>query len=189
MNNNEYNVNAERTLSNGFHIQPKGYKLLHGAIGIVTETGEIKEALSSIRIDVVNITEEIGDILWYLSIFSREYNYSFEPEVVKTNFGYVGIDHLVEDMMIHAAILLDYYKKLCFYNRPIELDSHSNLCHTIFSMTVQACDFFNADIREVRKTNISKLRARFPDKFTEELANIRDLGKERKVLEGENGDN
>jgi len=45
---------------------------------------------------------------------------------------------------------------------------------------------------EIQEKNIAKLRARFPDKFTEDNANNRDLDKEREVLEqpqsGEPGD-
>jgi hypothetical protein len=40
------------------------------------------------------------------------------------------------------------------------------------------------DLREILATNIAKLEARYPEKFTEEQAINRDLGAERQVLEG-----
>jgi NTP pyrophosphatase (non-canonical NTP hydrolase) len=45
--------------------------LFHGIIGATTETGEMCEALVHLldrrRIDELNMKEEIGDVLWYLS--------------------------------------------------------------------------------------------------------------------------
>lgn len=46
------------------------------------------------------------------------------------------------------------------------------------------CDALAIDMQAVCDTNIAKLRARYPDKFTAEAANNRDLENERKVLEG-----
>ena len=42
---------------------------------------------------------------------------------------------------------------------------------------------------EVQDRNIAKLRARFPDKFSEQAANNRDLKKERNILEGDDDAN
>jgi hypothetical protein len=44
--------------------------------------------------------------------------------------------------------------------------------------------YSNIDPYEAMQKNIDKLKARFPEKFTEELANNRDLVKEREILEG-----
>ncbi|MDA9619395.1 hypothetical protein N9T04_00785 [Alphaproteobacteria bacterium] len=41
----------------------------------------------------------------------------------------------------------------------------------------------DTDFTEVATTNINKLKARFPEKFTEEKAYVRDLITERKILE------
>lgn len=45
-------------------------------------------------------------------------------------------------------------------------------------------DLLGQDLDSQRQTNIDKLKARFPNKFTEESANERDLEVERKILEG-----
>lgn len=47
------------------------------------------------------------------------------------------------------------------------------------------CDALETDIPTEMRRNINKLHARFPEKFTSELANNRDLETERKVLEDE----
>jgi len=45
-------------------------------------------------------------------------------------------------------------------------------------------DATNADWEQILETNIAKLRARYPEKFTSENAINRDLRKERSILEG-----
>ena len=48
-------------------------RLLHGSIGLCTETGELQDAIKKELIygremDRVNIVEESGDLLWYLAL-------------------------------------------------------------------------------------------------------------------------
>jgi NTP pyrophosphatase (non-canonical NTP hydrolase) len=63
-------------------------KLIHGVIGIATESGELLEALLKALdgqpLDVVNLKEEIGDVLWYAAAILRVSDSSFE-EVQNTN--------------------------------------------------------------------------------------------------------
>jgi NTP pyrophosphatase (non-canonical NTP hydrolase) len=107
---------SERTLIDKGHDM----NLLHAAMGISTESGELMDAFKrkifyGKPLDVVNVKEEIGDIMWYVAILLRE----------------------------------------------LDLDFH-----------------------ELLQLNIDKLRARFPEKFTEHHALNRDLGAERDILEG-----
>lgn len=64
-------------------------QLLHGAIGLATESGEILDALKKHiyygkTLDRVNLMEECGDCLWYIALLIRELGYSFE-EVAEIN--------------------------------------------------------------------------------------------------------
>ena len=107
---------SERTLIDKGH----DLNLLHAAMGISTEAGELMDAFKrkifyGKELDVVNVKEEVGDLMWYVAILLRE----------------------------------------------LDLDFH-----------------------ELLQLNIDKLRARFPDKFTETDALQRDLDKERAILEG-----
>jgi NTP pyrophosphatase (non-canonical NTP hydrolase) len=95
-------------------------QLLHGAMGISTEAGELMDAVKRFLIygkpvDVTNIMEEIGDLFWYMSLIARCCGFTFE---------------------------------------------------------------------EAKAKNIAKLRARYPDKFTELAALNRNLDAELKALEG-----
>lgn len=100
-------------------------RIFHGIIGIITEAGELAEALGKAiqdetPLDLTNVSEEIGDGLWY-----------------------------------DAAVL--------------------RVLGTTFD--------------SVQRTNIAKLRARFPNKFNEHDANNRNLKGERKILESGGGMN
>lgn len=47
------------------------------------------------------------------------------------------------------------------------------------------CNTHNIDLKQVMQTNIDKLKQRFPENFTTDNANNRDLVAERKILESE----
>ncbi len=64
-------------------------KMLHAAIGLATESGELMKAVYDAKwggkeLDAVNIVEELGDKMWYLSIFLRDLNVGME-EVLRIN--------------------------------------------------------------------------------------------------------
>jgi NTP pyrophosphatase (non-canonical NTP hydrolase) len=99
---------------------PKVIRLLHGAIGLSTEAGELLDMLKKHiyygkPLDLINAKEEVGDSMWYAGLVI---------DVLKTTFD------------------------------------------------------------EVLTVNIDKLKARYPEKFTEFHAVNRDLETERKILEG-----
>lgn len=64
-------------------------RLLHGAIGICTETGELQDALKkhvvyNKPLDLVNVQEEAGDIAWYLALLCDAAGYQLE-DVMERN--------------------------------------------------------------------------------------------------------
>lgn len=96
--------------------------LLHGSMGVMTESGELLDAVKKFifygkDLDVVNIEEEIGDIMWYIAII---------------------------------------------------------------------CKSLKLDLQTILEKNISKLKKRYPEKFTEDKALNRDLNAERSILEERN---
>lgn len=63
--------------------------LLHGALGISGEAGELLDAVKKHvmygkELDKTNVLEEIGDMLWYMSIALESVGSSFE-EVMQLN--------------------------------------------------------------------------------------------------------
>lgn len=64
-------------------------KLIHYTIGIATESGELLDAMKKSfaygkKLDLVNLKEEIGDVLWYLARACDTLGTSFE-EVMDVN--------------------------------------------------------------------------------------------------------
>ena len=99
--------------------EPLNVMLIHGAIGITTESGELMDALKKWmmygnKLDLTNIKEELGDIEWYLALIRNALNVSQE---------------------------------------------------------------------EVQQLNLAKLKKRYPEKFTAECANNRDIDNEMSVFE------
>jgi NTP pyrophosphatase (non-canonical NTP hydrolase) len=110
-------LDACRTESDNTYPVPP--RVEHAAYGCVTEAGEMLDALKKAKfygktLDLTNIKEEAGDLLWYLAILFDELDTTFEKESARV---------------------------------------------------------------------IAKLKARYPDKFTLEHAENRDLVKEREILE------
>lgn len=63
--------------------------LLHAALGIASEAGEFTDQLKKhlfygAPLDIVNLQEEAGDILWYLSIFIEWSGGNYE-EIMERN--------------------------------------------------------------------------------------------------------
>lgn len=61
----------------------KSVKLLHAVMGIVTESGELMDALKKHfiygkPIDEVNIQEECGDLFWYIALIAHTVGFTFE---------------------------------------------------------------------------------------------------------------
>jgi NTP pyrophosphatase (non-canonical NTP hydrolase) len=92
--------------------------------------------------------------------------------------------HMVLGMQTEAAEIADVYKKHIAYKKELDLvnvkEEIGDLCWYIANM----CNMHGWDLREILDTNIAKLEARYPEKFTEEQAINRNLNAERQVLEG-----
>jgi len=95
-------------------VDVRSIRLLHGAMGLDTESGEIMDSMKrhiiyGSDLNVVNIREELGDIMWYVALI---------------------------------------------------------------------CDELGLTIEQICEDNIAKLRKRYPDKFSRELAENRDVANE-----------
>ena len=76
------NISSSAPEDKVFQPDNKGENLLHAAIGIVTESGEILDTILKYKygekeLDVVNIKEELGDVMWYFAILLRDLNIDF----------------------------------------------------------------------------------------------------------------
>lgn len=90
MQANEYQKQA--LLTESIHQPLHGFfgerdnRILHAAIGIATEAGELLDPLKKFMfynrpMDRVNLKEEIGDILWYIAIACEALETTIEEEM------------------------------------------------------------------------------------------------------------
>jgi NTP pyrophosphatase (non-canonical NTP hydrolase) len=179
----------------------RNVRLLHGAMGVVTEVAELFEMLDKDSLDLVNLQEEVGDSLWYCGIASDELGLDFDQLIHDATFAAeVNLEHVrgistesdKREMIVsilgqsvkRAGNLLDLLKKSVFYGKPLATDKfEANMVEFLTQMIyLLALGDFTLDGAMTR--NIAKLRKRFEaGKFTEKAAIKRDLDAERKILE------
>lgn len=180
MNLKEFVKSSERTMATNLYIDSnKKINLLHSAVGVSTEVGEIAECMRNGRnsdLDVVNLSEELADLVWYLAIPIRDF--SFDIDTICED-GSASIDAL----FILSANYLDMVKKIAFYNKPLLVDDVSKHVKLLYDHVVTIADKYGIDLEKSFSNNQDKLRKRYPEKYDNEKALNRDLYSERKELE------
>jgi NTP pyrophosphatase (non-canonical NTP hydrolase) len=95
MNTEEYIENVLKTESADYEAikhriaTRHNVRILHGIMGIDTESGELTDALKKFlfygkNIDTVNVVEELGDLLWYVALICDELKISFS-DIMRIN--------------------------------------------------------------------------------------------------------
>lgn len=89
MDFNEYLKESARTMAPVIHPDNVKTETLHGIIGVASEAGELLDAVKKSLfygqpLDLENIREESGDILWYLAAVLRSEGWNFE-EIMQEN--------------------------------------------------------------------------------------------------------
>lgn len=84
VNVNNFVELATRTESPNYF--PQNHRIEHAIDGIVTEAGELQDALKKAKyygkqLDITNLKEESGDVLWYLALLFDEIGTDFETEM------------------------------------------------------------------------------------------------------------
>lgn len=82
-----------------------------------------------------------------------------------------------------AGEFLDSLKKTIFYGKELDRVNLREEMGDIFWYCAIIADQLDVDFADVMERNITKLKARYGEKFTEERANTRDLNTERQILE------
>jgi NTP pyrophosphatase (non-canonical NTP hydrolase) len=98
-----------------------------------------------------------------------------DPRILHASFG----------LITESAELLDAIKRASFYGKELDLTNVKEEAGDILWYLAILFDAVGTDFETEQKRVIAKLRARFPDKFTEDKAFNRDLAAEREVLENQ----
>lgn len=91
--------------------------------------------------------------------------------------------HAIIGAVTEASELADALEKTIATNKPDIVNVLEEFGDINWYEAI-AVDALGGDFEELLNRNIAKLKARFPDKFTSENAIVRDLEKERSILEG-----
>lgn len=166
-------------------------RLLHAAIGLSTEIGEICEALVT-KVPDVRMKEEFGDCFWYVSLAVDELNELSEKEVtyqtillsksydIKLPAETLG--QLVMRLSGEIAKVLDVFKCGIYYNRELSEELLTSLFGNVIFLLKKCVFLTGLTIEDVLKANTAKLRTRYPEGYSDDEANNRDLGAEDKAL-------
>lgn len=165
----EYQLEASRTCQD---LGSEELNLTHMRLGMVTEIAEIadifkKHIAYKKPIDFVNLKEEIGDVCWYIvnmATFEQE-----DLEIFRKDRIWIPNDDEKWEYELDSFLVGLYYNQDC---NSLRLQRIMDLCKQ-----------WNIDFEECLDLNIAKLKARFPEKFTEEKALNRNLEIEREILE------
>lgn len=103
----------------------------------------------------------------------------------------------VSPRLLHAAMgldteageFMDALKKSIFYGKPLDKTNLKEEIGDLLWYLAIAMDELGTDFDTEQDRVIRKLKARYPSKFENELAENRDLATERKILETDHSDN
>ena len=87
METRDYQFNARRTINTKSHDSE--YAILNGALGLCGEAGEVadvikKHLFQGHELDKAKIKDELGDVLWYISLLCDGIGYTMD-EVMEKN--------------------------------------------------------------------------------------------------------
>jgi hypothetical protein len=146
------------------HPDPDCDYLELARIGMVGELGEIAELLKKDKyggkpLDPQALLKEAGDLLWYMALYSDMTGYTFDRGWAEDHFTVAG--HLFEMMRLISAL--------------VNADSpfRSTLSRGIGHLE-RILNAYGFTIFDATALNIHKLKRRYPEGFTLELASSHD---------------
>lgn len=108
----------------------------------------------------------------------------YTPELIERISDAARPLHAVIGLQTEVGELADAFKRHVFYGKPLDETNVKEELGDLLWYIAILTDWYGMDLAEVMERNIAKLRARYPEKFTEGHAVERDLAAERAVLEG-----
>lgn len=107
------------------------------------------------------------------------------PIQVRFDSRMIDLVHTYTGLLTEAGEIGDTVKKVLFYGRPLDQDAITNLKEELGDVlwyVALGCTTMGFDLGQVMEANIAKLRKRFPEKFTEIQARVRDTKTEIKAI-------
>ena len=128
--------------------------IAHMSLGLA---GEYLEYISAN--DIENQNEEVGDICWYLSGICDSLNIPFIP---------VKPDNWNTEEIIEGIVSI--CKKYFVYGVDINIEKLTELCQNLLFILGSNFTDMEQDLDTILKENIEKLKVRYPEYYTDQLA-------------------
>lgn len=179
----DYQQQAKRTLPDLGSYQ---LNIAHMIFGMNSEINELFDAK-----DVVNLGEELSDINWYLINYCNLTNINISEKFLlsyRPNEFYDEAADPILKLICEISKLTNFEKRELAYRKKVEDDIRLTQVLEVYKALSDCFVSYEIDPFNSMQKNIDKLKARYPEKFTEEKALNRDLELERKILEGELND-
>lgn len=96
-----------------------------------------------------------------------------------------NVTHMIYGMLTELGELADVYKKNIAYNKHLDEVNIKEELGDIMWYWAGLCTLQDFNPSQILETNIAKLKIRYPEKFTEDLAINRNLEAERRTLEND----
>lgn len=142
--------------------------LLHAAIGI---SGEVQELLAANTRE--NISEELGDILFYCAAFELVALEAGQRIVATLGFD-CSLEHAAISFRNHAGEMLDQCKKFHIYNKPVVFsDSLLFNYRNIVNRVQNYCHILGFDFEAIMRSNYEKLKLHYPEGYSDQAAQER----------------
>lgn len=167
--------------------------LHHAALGLLSEAGEICDALKAHQIygkplDITNIKEEVGDALWFSALAARLANVGFAelrsrvgrtaPADAKRRISYAI---LATDAAATVAVRFTN----AVDGRPFVVDHVASELIRYMQALDRIAETLGFTLEEAAEANIAKLSTRYPDRqFSAEAGLNRDKTAERAAVAG-----
>lgn len=175
----------------------------HGAHGMSSELAELADGLlapNTLVLDLVNVIEEIGDIMWYLVRAAGGVRYSLEDlafgrrafadyeqflfemeDVKKTPYEMDTIPTLVMHLTGALGPVHDALKRKYAYGQALNVANVSMTCFEMLPLLAMLARCCGVDLERVCKANIAKLSLR-NEKLRADPA-ARDIAAERAAMQ------
>lgn len=156
----------------------------HMIIGMSSELNELQDAI--LKEDLINIEEEIADIMWYTVNEATLSKISIVAQLDISTFYYNDLVYAISDYNDLLKKFIVNGKEILEHARAEKLQKIVTICYNFSGMMIgNKISFVNIDLPKALGRNIAKLEIRYPEKYSDNSANNRDLDKERKALEGD----
>lgn len=177
MNLVEYKDIALQRLNKTIVDNPKE-SMRYGCMGLIEETGEIiaelrkplfKGNFHEKSLDIQNIKSELGDLIWYIALISKDYNINIEQledfEIDKSN-----IQLLRREEIIRVAINMGkstgqiVHECMEIFNENKSNEELIDKMREHYKNINELANVLGIDIEEVLEENVKKINSRYTEK-------------------------